>query len=95
VGYKVFDVSVEEIIFVPVPRTGISMLGLLQKAVDKILLRTRRSPDAWILIDLREDAIRLPDGTTIRREDIISIDTQRKVIIYRDKFGRIREANYA
>ncbi len=69
------------------------MLSLLQKLAERILIRSK--PGMWIVIDLREDAIRLPDGTRIRREDIVAIDPERKVIIYRDPSGMIREARYA
>jgi hypothetical protein len=43
----------------------------------------------YILIDLREDGIRLPDGTLIRREDVIGVIPDQRLIIYRKPDGTI------
>ena len=64
---------------------------LLKKAVGKIKI----GRGSWyMIVDLRTETIRLPDGTIIPRDRIISIDTARKVIVFIDKDGKIREVKY-
>lgn len=54
-----------------------------------------RAPKGYIIVDFRDDYIQLPDGTLIPRNKILHVDTQRKVIVYLDDLGRVREASYA
>jgi len=50
--------------------------------------------NAYLLIDLTDNSIHLPNGKSIPMGQIISIDTERGVIIYRDESGHIVEEPY-
>lgn len=69
------------------------MLSLLKQLASKVAYRRRDG--GWVVVDFRDEVIRLPSGEVVRKEDIISIDTERKVIVFRDRWGRIREEPYA
>jgi len=48
----------------------------------------------YIVIDFRDEYIKLPDGTMIPKSRILQIDTERKVIVYLDSDGSIKEVSY-
>lgn len=50
--------------------------------------------NAYLVIDLTENSIHLPNGKSIPMDRIISIDTDRGIIIYRDEEGHIKEEPY-
>ncbi len=41
-------------------------------------------------IDVRSDEVVLPDGKRISKKDVISIDTSKGIIVYRDRDGKIK-----
>jgi len=50
--------------------------------------------NAYLLIDLTDNSIHLPNGKSIPMSQIISIDTERGVVIYRDESGHLVEEPY-
>lgn len=58
-------------------------------------IRIRKKSGGYIIVDFRDEYIRLPDGTVIPRNRIIQIDTERKVVVYLDENNVLREAKYA
>ena len=69
-------------------------MGLLTSLLQKIGTVGVRTDGGYMIVDLRDEVIRLPDGKIIRKEDILTIDTQKGVIIYRDRDGSIKEVPY-
>ena len=59
-----------------------------KKDKDKV---ERPSPQ---ILDFRKNVIRLPNGDVIRKEDILHIDTQHKIIVYIGSDRKIREVKY-
>jgi len=54
----------------------------------------RHRINAYIVIDLQEEGIRLPSGKFIPLKNILKIDTDKGIIVYRDYNGEIREEPY-
>lgn len=59
----------------------------------KIIPRKHRI-SGYIVIDLQEEGVRLPSGKFIPLKNILKIDTERGIIVYRDYNGEIREEPY-
>lgn len=48
----------------------------------------------YLIIDLTEEGIRLPSGKFIPLKNILKIDVEKGIIVYRDYNGEIREEPY-
>lgn len=56
--------------------------------------RGRRRRREFVVVDFRDQYVKLPNGKIIPKERILSIDTERKVIVYLDDDYTVREASY-
>jgi len=59
----------------------------------RVKLPTKKKGE-YVVVDFRDEYIKLPDGTTIPKSRILQIDTERKVIVYLDSDGSIKEVSY-
>jgi len=64
----------------------------LLKSVGKVKLRRKKG--GYLVIDFRDEYIKLPGGAIIPKERILNIDTEKKVIVYLDENNIVREAKY-
>ena len=48
-----------------------------------------------VVIDLREEYVRLPNGKRIPRRNIISVDHEKGIIVYIDRDGTIKREVFA
>ncbi len=48
----------------------------------------------YLIIDLTDEGIRLPSGKFIPLKNILKIDVEKGIIVYRDYNGEIREEPY-
>jgi len=79
----------------PTPKTK-SVLSILAGRVSfPFKRRRRRLRRDFVIVDFRDQYIKLPDGRVIPKERILTIDTDRKVIVYLDENYMVREARYA
>ena len=65
---------------------------LLRVTVPKIKISSRGGN--YIIVDFRDEYIRLPNGLVIPKDRIVHIDTERKVILFLDEKNMLREARY-
>lgn len=56
--------------------------------------RAKRIRIGYVVIDLTRDSILLPNGEIIPKENILGIDVQKKIIIYKGEDGKIHEIEY-
>ncbi len=69
-------------------------LKLVQSGLfSRVGLRKRRGK-RYTVVDFRDEHIQLPSGEIIPKNSIISIDTSRKVVVYKDHNDMLREASY-
>ena len=69
------------------------MLGLLRKIFGKNKVKAKKIRVKYLVIDTREDGIWVKDQF-IPRKNIITIDPQRRVVIYKAEDGTIKEIPY-
>jgi len=69
------------------------MLKTLQKRIGK-KIKLRKKNGGYIIVDFREDMIRLPSGLIIPKNRILHIDTEKKIIVYLDENNMVREEKY-
>lgn len=60
----------------------------------KIKIRKKRRKD-YIIVDFRDEYIKLPSGRVVPRDRVLHIDTEKKVIVFLDENNVVREENYA
>jgi len=58
------------------------------------LIPKKHRISGWLVIDLTEEGIRLPSGKFIPLKNILKIDVEKGIIVYRDYNGEIREEPY-
>jgi len=53
-----------------------------------------KTKGGYLIVDFRDEYVKLPSGEVIPKNRIVNIDTERKVIIYLDDNNMLREAKY-
>jgi len=66
----------------------------LKLLLPKVKIRKKRKKD-YIVVDFRDEYIKLPSGRIVPRDRILHIDTEKKVIVFLDENNVVREEGYA
>ena len=68
------------------------MLGLLKRLFGR--KKKKRLKAGYLVVDFSDDGVWV-GNTFIPRNSILSIDTERKIILFKDVDGAIKEISYA